>query len=79
MQLRESEWHPKTVPQYLHVIVTALAAIHSAKSTKCMIYTGMNMEQMSYYLPVFCQVCGMRQKKHVLFNYLHVADSFLRS
>jgi len=40
-----------------------------------MIYIGMNMEQISYHLPVFCQVCGMRQKreKNALFNYLHVA------
>jgi len=63
MQLRGSEWHPKTVLQYLHVIVTALPAIHTGKIIKCMIYVGTNMEQMSYYLPVFCQVCCTRQKR----------------
>jgi len=63
VQFRGSEWHPKTVPEYLHVIVTDLAAIHTGKSTKCMIYIGMNMQQMSYYLPVFCQVSDMRQKR----------------
>jgi len=70
MQLREFEWLPKTVPQYLHVTVTALAAIHNGKSTKCMIYIGKNMQQVSYYLPVFCQVSGMRQKRGKMYFFL---------